>query len=135
MYKRKIKIRMGVYAAYFVMGVIMMLTALFSKNDFLPPLGAAFSTVGILGFIKLLKILKNPTLIKDAEVSENDERNLYIYQRARSLSFTLLSILTAIGIIVSGIMKELIVMKTLSYLLCGALVIYLITYYVIKRKN
>lgn len=134
-YKKRIKIKMGIYAGYFAIGIIMICTAFSLENNFLSSLGAAFTVIGIAKFIRVLKMFKKPELMKNAEISENDERNIYIYHCAQSLAFTLTGILTAVGIIISGIMNEILVMKTLSYFLCGALLIYVISYYIIRKKS
>ena len=134
-YEAKLRMRIILYCAYIVLGIAAVIFGIYAENDFLAPLGAAFAAVGVCGIVKHLKLIKNPSALKSAEIEENDERNIYIYQSARSLAFTLTSLLAAAGIIVFGIMGEAVVMKTLSYLLCGSLVIYLICYYSLRRRG
>lgn len=134
-YKAILKMRTVLYCAYIALGIAAVILGIYAENDFTAPLGAAFATVGVCGIIKHLRLIKNPSALKSAEIEENDERNIYIYQRARSLAFTITSLLAAIGIIVFGVMGEKVIMKTLAYILCAALVIYLICYYSLRRRG
>ena len=134
-YKAILKMRTVLYCAYIALGIAAVILGIYAENDFFAPLGAAFAAVGAGGIIKYLRLIKNSSKLENAEIEENDERNIYIYQRARSLAFTLTSLLAAAGIIVFGVMGEAVVMKTLSYLLCGFLISYLICYYSLRRRG
>lgn len=134
-YEAKLRMRIILYCAYIALGIAAVILGIYAENDFLAPLGAAFAAVGACGIAKQLRLIKNPSALENAEIEENDERNIYIYQRARSLAFTITSLLAAAGIIVFGIMGETVVMETLSYLLCAALAIYLICYYSLRRRG
>ena len=134
-YSKKIKTRMCVYCAYAAAGVSAITFGNYFQKDFLPPLGAAFIAVSAVGCLKILRLHKNPTAMKAAETTENDERNIYIYRRARALAFTAVSIIEAAGIIIAGVLNKTVVMQTLSYTLMGSLIIYLGCYYFIRCKE
>lgn len=134
-YSKKIKTRMCAYCAYAAAGALAIVFGNHFQKEFLTPLGAAFIAVGAAGWLKLLRLFKKPEALKAAETAENDERNIYIYRRARALTFTAVSLIEAAGIIAAGILEKTVVMKTLSYVLMASLVIYLVCYYFIRSRE
>jgi len=96
--------------------------------------GGGLIGVGIMQIIQKLKYLNNPEYKEKVDVEISDERNSFIRMKAWSWAgyiFVIGSAILALGFMVTG-------NKTVSTVLglctCGQLIVYVVAYYIVKKK-
>lgn len=145
-YINKTKLRMNLGIMIAIVGVITVSLALtfgtgiFANGShyedfnsgFFAGLGGGLIGAGILTFYKNRKLLKNPDKLKEKEIKETDERNIYLNQKALSVSAMIWISLLYVAMIGAVFFDNNISMVLVT---CGgvALAIYLIVYTVLEK--
>ena len=135
-FKKKLKIRMFVGIALIVLGVAMIVifNVIKPRNEFLSSFGFAFAVVGVVRLRNYLIITKSEERIKAQEISENDERNIAIANKAKSITFTIFVMVACFGVVVLQLLEKTHMALLLSGALCLLLVVYWITYWIVYKK-
>lgn len=135
-FKDKLKMRLGVSVAYVVIGIVLIVLTNIGmiKNEVMFAFGTAFSACGLAMIVKNVRILKNTENFKEKQIAEKDERNIMIWTKARSLTFSVYAIMAGIAIIVLYAVDMEYAAQVVAYNLCGVLVIYWICYFIIRNK-
>ena len=132
-FKNKLKMRLGIAIVYVIIGVLLVvLTSIGTiKNEAMLVFGTAFGTCGLVMIVKNIRIFKSTENFIEKEIAEKDERNIMIWTKARSLTF---SVYAGIAIIVLYAVNMEYAAQVIAYNLCGVLVIYWICYFIIRNK-
>ena len=135
-FEKKIKTRMYLMIFYIVIGAAMWFITIFNEqiSDTLSACGIALVAAGAVQLGRCVYLLKNPDKLREREVSETDERNIMLMEKARSLSFAVYIILAAIAVIVLFAMNLTTAGSIVAYSVCGFCLIYWICYMIVKRK-
>ena len=135
-YNKKLKIRLISYIAYTAIGILMMVVSLagIARNEFLSPLGFAFTLMGAVRIGRYQYLLKNPQALNRRKIAETDERNIMIWTQARSLAFIVFIMLSGIAVIVLQMMNRKVESNIVAYMLMFFVAIYWICYAICKRK-
>lgn len=135
-FKKKLRIRMFVGIALIVLGVAMIVifNVIKPRNEFLSSFGFAFAVVGVVRLRNYLIITKSEERIKAQEISENDERNIAIANKAKSITFTIFVMVACIGVVVLQLLEKTHMALLLSGALCLLLVVYWIAYWIVYKK-
>lgn len=133
---KKLKIRLYLAIGYVVLGIGMILAfnIIGAENEFLSFWGLALVVIGITRMRNYFLITKNEETIKKQEIAESDERNITISEKAKSISFIVYIIATGLAVIVLQLMNNTALAATLSYTVCFLILIYWISYLIIRRK-
>ena len=136
-FKKKLKIRLGVAIGYILLGVLLcvLLCGLALKNEYISVLGAALITVGALQMVRYFRITRSEESVRSREIKEKDERNVSIAHRAKSMAFSMYILLACAASIVLGIMGRAQIAQVLSGNVCVMLLIYLLSYVIIRNKS
>lgn len=136
-FKKKLRIRLYLAIGYMVFGALMcaLFCGLMLKNDYIAAMGFAMIAVGALQLWKYFRITKSEESVRSREIMEKDERNVSIAHRAKSMAFSMYILLACAASIVLGIMGRLQMAQVLSGNVCVMLVIYLVSYAVIRNKS
>lgn len=136
-FKKKLKIRLFFAIGYIALGLIMI--ALFNiiktENTFLSSFGFALIIVGIAKVRNYFLITKNDETLKKQQIAENDERNISIANKAKSISFIIYIILVCVSIIVLNLLNQVELATILSVSVCVLVLIYWISYWIISKKS
>lgn len=136
-FKKKLKIRLFFAIGYIALGLIMI--ALFNiiktENTFLSSFGFALIIVGIAKMRNYFLITKNDETLKKQQIAENDERNISIANKAKSISFIIYIILVCVSIIVLNLLNQVELATILSVSVCVLVLIYWISYWIISKKS
>ena len=134
---KKLKIRLWVAIAYMLIGVGMIAVFNLTENgnEYLSTLGLILVVMGIARWRNYRRITKSKESVKQQQIRETDERNLSIMNRAKSCAFNILVILLAVAIIVLNFMEYTAYMQLLSGVLCALLVIYWVSYFIIRGRS
>lgn len=124
-----------------VIGIISILISFLGK-DFSSELknylfGFAFGVifVGIYFLIYSIILVINPKKNIEAENLQKDERILSIFDKSLSISFRITLISEALVSIVCAFLGYMFISKVLGILISFELIIYLITYIIISKRN
>lgn len=124
-----------------VIGLISILISFFGK-DFSSELknylfGFAFGVifVGIYFLIYSIILVINPKKNIEAENLQKDERILSIFDKSLSISFRITLISEALVSIVCAFLGYMFISKVLGILISFELIIYLVTYIIISKRN
>ena len=104
------------------------------KNEAMLVFGTAFGTCGLVMIVKNIRIFKSTDNFIEKEIAEKDERNIMIWTKARSLTFSVYAVIAGIAIIVLYTVNMEYAAQVIAYNLCGVLVIYWICYFIIRNK-
>ena len=134
-FKNKLKARLFVSIAFMVFGIALIAVSFITKteNHFISSYGLALLVMGMARTKKYFRITKNEDNIRKAEISESDERNISIHQKARGAAFSTYLMLSCLAVIVLSFlaMHEAATWISLSVLLL--LVIYWVFYFVYQK--
>lgn len=133
-FRKKIKIRMCVGWAEFLFAVVLIAICAYGTNAQIGMFGTMLAVIALKNIRKNLAYLKNDEKLRKEEIIENDERNISIVNRARSLSFIIfVVILSVLGTVLYALGKADIATLVFEGL-CALVIIYWICYIVISRK-
>ena len=136
-FKDKLKLRLYLAIAYIVGGLVMILVFNITEtgNEYLSSMGLALMVVGIARIRNYRLITKNEETIRKQEIAETDERNLAIANKAKSTALTIFVMLLCAAIIVLQILSLSVYVLTLSGTLCTLLLIYWVSYWIIRKRS
>ncbi len=103
-------------------------------DEFWSGMGSAFIVVGILQLIRFVRYFKNTEYREKVETEINDERNRYLAGRAWGWAGYLFVILSAAACIIFRILGEEALSFAASGAVCLILVLYWVSYFILKRK-
>ena len=124
-----------------VIGLISILISFFGKditNELKNYLfGFAFGVifVGVYFLIYSIILVINPKKNIEAENLQKDERILSIFDKSLSISFRITLISEALVSIVCAFLGYMFISKVLGILISFELIIYLVTYIIISKRN
>ncbi len=136
-FKKKLKRRLF-YGAFVCMALgAAMLAVQFwveEKADFFSSFGFALIVVGAARLLQYRRITGSEESIRAREIAETDERNLAIAARAGRAAFVIYILLGCCGMIVLQLMQRQELAQLMSLSVCALLVIYWLSYLVIRKK-
>ena len=103
-------------------------------RDIASSFGLMFLVIGIARTMQYIRIVKNPEIFKKAQVAEEDERNILIWTKARSLAFSVYVIIAALAVVILYLCDLDVWGQAVSYSLSGFVAIYWICYFIVSRK-
>lgn len=136
-FKKKIKIRIGLAISYIVLGIAMIVVfnIVDTGVEFLSSMGFAVAVIGVARLRQYSRLIKNEDLMKKQEIRESDERNIAISEKARAITLTAYILIACVAVIVLQILKESLLATVISGSVCLILVIYWITYWILRKKS
>ena len=136
-FNKKLKIRLITAIVYVVLGVSLMVTFNLTEleNEVLSYLSFAFVIIGLARIRNYFIITKNEETIKQREISENDERNVSIANKARSVTFIVYLICAGLAAIVLMLCNMMQTAQIISYTVAFIVLVYWISYFIISKRN
>lgn len=126
--------RMFWYGFLVVAGISILVMSCFGLLDaFWSGFGGGIAAVGIIRLIYGVKYRKNEAYAKAVDVSQNDERNIYIVRKAAAAAFYITIIALAIIGLVLRIIGFDVYSQAACFAICGMLVIYWVSYLIINK--
>lgn len=118
-----------------VIGIVLVGLAFAGKVDsFWSGMGSALLVVGALQLLRYHRFNKNEAYREKMEVEMNDERNHFIRNKAWAWSGYLFILIAGVSVIVFKLIGQETLSMAASMAVCLILVLYWVTYYVLKRK-
>ncbi len=135
-YKKKLRTRLHYAIGYVLIGVVLILLQLTGSadNEMSYCFGAAFTVCGVVRIIQYIRLINNKDRMEQREIAEKDERNIMLWEKARSMTFGIYVILAGAAIMVLYAIHMEFVGQIIAYALCTLVLIYWICYMIVKRK-
>lgn len=123
------------YTFILVAGIVLLVLGCIGTLDsFWSGFGGGIAAVGLVRLINGVKYRRNPSLAKQMDVSQNDERVSFIATRARAWAFYISALGLAVAVLVLEFMGQKDLAMSVSFVLCGMLVIYSAAFAILQRK-
>lgn len=120
---------------YIIIGVILFGLSCFEIVDsFWSGMGSALLTIGVLQLVRRYRFYKNEAYREKIEIEENDERNHFIRNKAWAWAGYLFVMTMAVACIVLKIVGLDTWSFAASGMVCFMLVLFWISYMILKRK-
>lgn len=135
-FKKKMQQRLFLAAGYILLGIVLICTDLLngSENDFFFSFGLALVIMGIVQFLRYRKITKSDQSLRKQELTETDERNRMISERAKSWVFSFSVIIAGMIVIVLSLLGYHDQALPFAWYVCGMSTLYWIFWYIIQKK-
>ncbi len=119
-----------------LVGVVAEVVNLFTiKNDYVDCFCSCLIVLGIVMFVRHLRIIKNERLLKKYIIARQDERNISNSMKAGYVTFYFATLVEAVLSIGFQIQKNYLVAQVLSLVCCGSLLLYIILYFVYRNRD
>lgn len=120
---------------WLILGMILFPLGLTGSIDsYWSGLGTALLTIGILQLLRYHRLLKNETYREKMEIELSDERNRYLRAQAWSWAGYLFVLIVAVASLVLQLFGQELLSSAASCAICLMLLLYCISYLVLKKK-
>ena len=127
--------RILISIAWIIIGAVLVALAFAGKVDsFWNGMGSGLLVVGALQLLRYYRFNKNEAYREKVEVALNDERNHFLRNKAWAWSGYLFILIAAVSCIIFKIIGQDMLSFAASGAVCLMLVLYWISYVVLKRK-
>ena len=103
-------------------------------DEFWSGMGSALLVMGIIRLLRFYRLKKNDSYREKMETAATDERNQFIRAKAWSWAGYLFIMVSAIATIIFRILGQDLLSQFASYAVCLMLVLYWVSYFVLKKK-
>ena len=103
-------------------------------DEFWSGMGSALLVIGAIRLLRFYRLKKNDSYREKMETAVTDERNQFIRMKAWSWAGYLFIMVSAIATIIFRILGQDLLSQFTSYAVCLMLVLYWISYFVVKKK-
>ena len=103
-------------------------------DEFWSGMGSALLVVGIIRLLRFYRLKKNDAYREKMETAQTDERNQFIRAKAWSWAGYLFIMVTAVATIIFRILGQELLSQFCSYAVCLMLVLYWVSYFVLRKK-
>lgn len=127
--------RIYLYLFYIIVGVsLFTLGCLELIDEFWSGMGGALIAVAILRLVRERRLYANPEYREKMEIAESDERNSFIRLKAWAWTGYLQILILGTAVIVLKIMGLDLWSSAASYGVCLILILYYVTWFVLRKK-
>ena len=136
-FKKKLKIRLFVAISYLILGIAMIVVfnVIKPENSFFSSFGFALAIIGIARIRNYFLITKDEETITKRQIAENDERNISIANKAKSVAFLAYILVVCTSITILYALNKTQLAFILSGTVCFLLLVYWISYWIISKKS
>ena len=135
-FKKKMKQRLYIAAAYCALGIILIVADALNHFDnyFIASFGFALIVLGILRIVQNLKIRRSEKSMHQREVAETDERNKMLSERAKSWTFSFSMTAAGILVIILSMLGHHDQALPFAWFVCGMVTLYWVFRLIAGRK-
>lgn len=120
---------------YIILGLILVGLGFAGKVDeFWNGMGSALLVMGVIQLIRRYRFNKNEVYREKIEIEINDERNRFIRNKAWAWAGYLFVMIMAVACIILRVMGEDTLSMAASGSVCLVLVLFWVSYYILRRK-
>ena len=103
-------------------------------DEFWSGMGSALLVIGIIRLLRFYRLKKNESYREKMETAVTDERNQFIRMKAWSWAGYLFIMVSAIATIIFRVLGQDLLCQVASGAVCLMLVLYWVSYFVLKKK-
>ena len=103
-------------------------------DDYWNGMGRGLAVVGAINLIRYYRLNKNDVYREKIELEASDERNHFIRNKAFAWAGYYFILIAAVGTIVFKIIGQELLSQAAAYAVCLMLILYWISYMILKRK-
>ena len=103
-------------------------------DEFWSGMGSALLVIGIIRLLRFYRLKKNDSYREKMETAVTDERNHFIRAKAWSWAGYLFIMVSAVATITFRILGQELLSQFCSYAVCLMLVLYWVSYFVLRKK-
>ena len=103
-------------------------------DEFWSGMGSALLVMGIIRLLRFYRLKKNDTYREKMETAVTDERNQFIRMKAWSWAGYLFIMVSAVATIIFKVLSQDLLCQVASGAVCLMLVLYWISFFVLKKK-
>ena len=103
-------------------------------DDYWNGMGMGLAVVGAINLIRYYRLNKNDVYREKIELEASDERNHFIRNKAFAWAGYYFVLIAAVGTIVFKIIGQELLSQAAAYAVCLMLILYWISYMILKRK-
>ena len=125
-----------------ILGIISLITLAINYKiiseellSYLSGFSSGIIVIGIVTLIKYSRIMKNQEMTKKIENANNDERLRIINNESMAISFRISIITEAVISMICAAYNKMEIAEYLGFAICFQIIVYLITYFIISKKN
>ena len=128
--------RLALNVFWVILGAVLIGLSVTEKLDsgMYSGMGGALMAIGVLRIGRTVRYRKDSDYRKKIDTELNDERNEFLRMKSWTWTGTIVIILEGIGVIAAMIAGRQTIQLILSYSLCLILVVYCITYMILRKK-
>ncbi|MBQ1251616.1 MAG: hypothetical protein IIY02_01740 [Firmicutes bacterium] len=131
----KVNFRMVWYIILILIGVALAVTPAFGwMDEFWRGMGGGLIGVGVVRLIQIGRYKTNEEYAEKVNVTNHDERNRYLANKARSWAFYYSILLECVGTIVLRVMEYPELSTLLGLVLCAQLLLYWGSWFYLKKR-
>jgi len=134
----KVNKQILLYSVIFICAVCLFIFTMFfsesGDDSFWNGLATGIIFICAVRIYFLFKYKNNEKYAKEINIQNNDERNRFLANKAKSIAFYLYMIVSGILVIILRAFGEIEASVILGYSVCGLLILYLVVYFVIRKK-
>ena len=129
------KVRMIASVLELIIGITLLVLSFMNVVDeFWSGMGLALTIIGAIFLLRNVKYQTNEKYREEIDLQSNDERNKYLSLKARGWAGYLFVIISAVGTIIFKIIGKDDLMMLCSGGLCLIMLIYYISYMILRKK-
>lgn len=129
--KKKIYLR---WAILVIFAVLMIFTGFYCKKDLFFSMGVAMLFVIAVRIVRDGRIIKDEEKLRQLEIDQKDERNIYLAQKSYSWAFWISIWVEYAALLVCIFMDLTVYFKIFAYIVCIQLIIYVILRTVFNKR-
>lgn len=135
-FKKKLKQRLYIAVSYIVIGLVLIAADALNhfENHYFSSFGMTLTVMGILRLIRHRKIAKDDASIRKQELSETDERNRMMSERAKSWVFSFSVMISGLTVIVLSLLGYHDEALPFAWFVCGQITLYWIFWFILRKK-
>ena len=127
--------RMIMSVIWVILGLTLIALSFAGKVDeFWNGMGFALALIGALQLLRQHRFIKNEKYREAVEIAESDERNHFIRSKAWSWAGYLFVVITGVSVLVFKCIGQDLLSYAAAMAVCLLMVLYWISYHVLKRK-
>ncbi len=121
--------------AFFTYPIIAPQSITENLHSYMNGFASGMIGVGIVALFIVIRAFKSPTKAKELENEAQDERLIRIANDAMAITLRITYSIEALASIICAFINKMEISIYLGMLICFQLVLYLIVYFIVKRKN
>ena len=123
------------YGTYISLGVILWILGMAEiVDEFWSGMGSALVLVGILRLVRMYRFKNDEAYREKIEIETTDERNKFIRNKAWAWAGYLFILISACSVIILKVMDQEVLSMAASGALCLMLVLYYVSYFILRKK-